>query len=107
MKARKYSGKYLLGNLLIYGYCGASYRRRTERGKVVWRCATRMEKGKSMCADSTTLNEELVKEVLGEVVCDNGSYDENIIGNEIAKVQIFDAFILLFCNDESQKKISF
>ena len=33
----KYNGKYILGNLLICGNCGASYRRRTERGKVVWR----------------------------------------------------------------------
>ncbi|SNS88232.1 Recombinase [Anaerovirgula multivorans] len=31
----KYNGKYLLGNLLVCGDCGASYRRRTERGKVV------------------------------------------------------------------------
>ena len=46
LKARKYNGKYLLGNLLICGYCGASYRKRTERGKVVWRCVIRMEKGK-------------------------------------------------------------
>ena len=27
----KYNGKYLLGNLLVCGDCGASYRRRTER----------------------------------------------------------------------------
>ncbi|WP_312699366.1 recombinase family protein [Sedimentibacter sp.] len=44
----KYSGKYFLGNLLVCGDCGASYRRRTERGKVVWRCATRIEKGKDI-----------------------------------------------------------
>ncbi|GAU76742.1 site-specific recombinase [Fusibacter sp. 3D3] len=30
----KYNGKYLLGNLLVCGDCGASYRRRTERGKL-------------------------------------------------------------------------
>lgn len=38
--------KYLLGNLLVCGDCSASYRRRTERGKVVWRCATRIKKAK-------------------------------------------------------------
>lgn len=37
----KYNGKYLLGNLLVCGYCGASYQRRIERGKVVWRCVQR------------------------------------------------------------------
>ncbi|HBC30063.1 MAG TPA: recombinase family protein, partial [Clostridiales bacterium] len=28
----RYNGKYILGNLLVCGDCGASYRRRTERG---------------------------------------------------------------------------
>lgn len=51
-KERKYNGKYLLGNLFICGYCGASYRRRTERSKEVWRCGTRMEKGKNLEFDS-------------------------------------------------------
>jgi site-specific DNA recombinase len=53
----KYNGKYILGNLLVCGDCGASYRRRTERGKVVWRCATRIEKGKEVCQHSPTLDE--------------------------------------------------
>ncbi len=53
----KYNGKYLLGNLLVCSDCGASYRRRTERGKVVWRCATRIEKGKEACPHSPTLDE--------------------------------------------------
>lgn len=35
----KFNSKYILGNLLICGDCGASYRRRTERGKVLWRCS--------------------------------------------------------------------
>ena len=57
----KYSGKYLLGNLLVCGYCGASYRRRTERGKVIWRCATRIEKGRSECSNSPSLEEEMLQ----------------------------------------------
>lgn len=39
----KFNSKYILGNLLVCEDCGASYRRRTERGKVLWRCATRIE----------------------------------------------------------------
>lgn len=31
----KFNSKYILGNLLVCGDCGASYRRRTERGKVL------------------------------------------------------------------------
>ncbi|WP_084389015.1 recombinase family protein [Fusibacter sp. 3D3] len=65
----KYNGKYLLGNLLVCGDCGASYRRRTERGKVVWRCATRIEKGKELCANSPTISEEWIKEQLTELIC--------------------------------------
>ena len=65
----KYNGKYLLGNLLICGDCGASYRRRTERDKVLWRCATRIEKGKEACPHSITLDEVWIQNILGEVGC--------------------------------------
>jgi len=65
----KYNGKYLLGNLLMCGDCGASYRRRTERGKVVWRCAARVEKGKDACPYSPTLDEEWVQDTLGVAIC--------------------------------------
>ena len=100
----KYNGKYLLGNLLVCGDCGASYRRRTEKGKVVWRCATRIEKGKEACPHSPTLDEAWVKDTLGEAVCQNGVYDEAIIRNKVDKVQVFDAFILICRMDRSQEK---
>lgn len=81
----KYNGKYLLGNLPECGDCGVSYRRRTERGKVVWRCATRIEKGKAECPDSPTLDEGWIHDVMGEVVYRNGIYDEDIIRKEVDK----------------------
>ena len=37
---------------------------------------------------------ERVKDVLSEAVCENGVYDEGIIGNEVDKVQIFDVLSL-------------
>ena len=58
LRTSKYNGKYLLGNLLMCSDCGSSYRRRTERGKVFWRCATRIENGKEACSESPTINEE-------------------------------------------------
>lgn len=103
----KYNGKYLLGNLLVCGDCGASYRRRTERGKVVWRCATRIEKGKETCPHSPTVDEGWVQGVLSEAICHKGIYDEGIIRNEVDKVQIFDTIILIFRNNGSQKKVLF
>lgn len=81
----KYNGKYLLGNLLVCGDCGASYRRRTERGKVVWRCATRIEKGKGKCPNSPTLDEEWIKKILGEMVCKGDIYDESVIKKELIR----------------------
>lgn len=106
-KARKYNDKYLLGNLLICGYCGASYRRRTERGKVVWRCAIRMEKGKDLCASSPTLNEDWIKEVLGDTICGNENYDEEMIRNRVEKIFIFNEYLELYCKNDDKASILF
>jgi site-specific DNA recombinase len=101
---RKYNGKYFLGNFLACGDCGASYRRRTERGKVVWRCATRVENGKEACSHSPTLDEGWIRDILCESICQNGIYDESIIRNKVDKIQVFDVFILICFNDGSQGK---
>ena len=69
----KYNGKYILGNLLVCGDFGTSYRRRTERGKVVWRCTTRIKKGKEACQHSPTLDEGWLQDALGEAVA--GSFE--------------------------------
>jgi len=62
---------------------------------VVWRCATRIEKGKEACPHSPTLDEGWIQGVLGKDVCHNGVYDEDLLRNEVAKVRIFDTFILI------------
>jgi len=103
----KYNGKYLLGNLLVCDDCGASYRRRTERGKVVWRCATRIEKGKEACPNSPTLNEEWIMKVLSETVCENDAYDESVIRNKVDRIQIFISYSIICYKNEEQAKLSF
>ena len=60
---RAYSGNSVFSSRLVCGDCGACYRKRTERDKVVWRCATRIEKGKEACSHSQTLDEEWVKKL--------------------------------------------
>lgn len=100
----KYNNKYILGNLLVCGDCGLPYRRRTERGKVVWRCATRIEKGRQTCPNSPTLDEGWILDILSEVACQNGPYDERIIKNEVDKIQVFDTFILILLNNGVQEK---
>nr|WP_278183727.1 recombinase family protein [Ruminiclostridium cellulolyticum] len=101
----KYNGKYFLGNLLVCGDCGASYRRRTERGKVVWRCATRIEKGREACTHSPTLNEGWVQNALTKDVCQNGVYDEGIIRNKVDEIKIFDSYSMVCYKNGGQVKI--
>jgi len=103
----KYNSKYMLGNLLVCGDCGASYRRRTERGKVVWRCATRIEKGREACLNSPTLDGSCIKYILGEAVCKNGIYDEGVVRNGVEKIQVFDTFILIIKNNGFHEERSF
>jgi site-specific DNA recombinase len=103
----KYNSKYILGNLLVCGNCGMPYRRRTERGKVVWRCATRIEKGRHVCSNSPTLYEGCVQGILAKYVCFNGIYDENIIRNEIDKIHVSDTFIVIFYKNGLKEKKSF
>jgi len=100
----KYNSKYILGNLLVCGDCGMPYRRRTERGRVVWRCATRIEKGRQTCFNSPTLDEGWIHDTLGEAVCQKGSYDEKIVRNEVGKIQVFDTFIFILLNNRVQEK---
>lgn len=57
----KYSGKYVLSEILSCGNCGSPYRRTTwtrpEGKKIVWRCINRLEHGKKFCKDAPTLEE--------------------------------------------------
>jgi len=102
---KKFNSKYILVNLLVCGDCGASYRRRTERGKILWRCATRIEKGKGKCALSPTLNEEWLKEKLSVLIC-NGTYDEGVVKNKVDRIEIYDGYILIKEYDGSSIKVS-
>ena len=85
--SRKYNPQNVLGNILECEACGASYRRRTERGKVVYRCATRIEKGRETCKESPTVREEEIKEELGQRIC-GGEYGEEIVRKKISRVQV-------------------
>jgi site-specific DNA recombinase len=92
----KYNSKYLLGNLLVCAHCGASFRRRTERGKVVWRCATRVEKGRDECNQSPTLKEEDVKKAIFKFIGIEGVFDEHKINEAIKSIEVKDLKDLKF-----------
>ena len=97
----RYSSKYLLSNLLVCGDCGGGFRRRTERGKIVWRCGTRMEKGKAECKNSPTLNDQYVRDMLGKVVC-NGEYDENVVKDRVKRIDVYKKQLII-CYAEKEK----
>ena len=64
----KYSGKYILSNLLFCGKCGTAYRRcvwsRKGYQRVVWRCISRLTYGTKYCKHSATIDEEVLKEAI-------------------------------------------
>lgn len=86
-KSRKYNPQNILGNILECEECGAAYRRRTERGKVVYRCATRIEKGREACKKSLTIEEGWIKMEIGKRVC-GGEYDEKVVREKIDRVLV-------------------
>ena len=65
----KYSGKYVLSEILICGECGSPYRRRTINShgekKIYWRCLNRIEHGTKYCKKSIGIEEK----VLHEAIC--------------------------------------
>lgn len=84
---KKYNAQDILANILVCGECGASFRRRTERGKIVYRCATRMEKGKAACDKSPTLEETWLKDESGKRVCE-GTYDERVVRERVDMAKV-------------------
>lgn len=86
-KNRKYNPQNTLGNILECEECGATFRRRTERGKVVYRCATRIEKGRKACKESPTIEEEWIKTEIGKKVC-GGEYDEEVVKEKVDRILV-------------------
>lgn len=61
-QAKLYRPKNILSGILICSECGSNYRRITRpSGERVWRCANRVEHGKSLCKISPTLKEQDIK----------------------------------------------
>ena len=70
-KPTRYHSQNVLSGLFVCGECGRSYRRITKHdGSIVWRCANRVEHGKTICKHSITLSEatmrQYLKKLLGE-----------------------------------------
>lgn len=86
-KSKKYNSQNILGKILVCKARSATYRRRTERGKVVYRCAARIEKGRDACKESPSIDEEWIKMELGKIVC-GGTYDEEVVRKKAESVLV-------------------
>lgn len=72
----KYSSKYALSELLIYGECHTPYRRCTwtttdGKKKIVWRCINRLDYGKKYCHHSPSVKESVLQSAIVQAVQNN------------------------------------
>ena len=78
----KYSGKYALSELLVCGECRTPYKRCTwaKNGKkrIVWRCVSRLEFGKTYCHNSPTLDEDRLHNAIVSVLNKYGAKRDDI-----------------------------
>ncbi len=85
-KTARYSSKNVLSGLLVCEKCGRNYRRITYTdGEIVWRCASRVERGKKICKYSPTIWERDVKEILIKYI---GNWDEEKIKMKIDRILV-------------------
>lgn len=43
--------------------------------------------------------------VLGEIVCENGSYDEEIVRNKVEKILILNEYLEMYCKNDGKISI--
>ncbi len=122
----KFSGKYALSSLLFCANCGAPYRRVTwnirGRKKIVWRCASRLDHGKTICKDSPSLEEtalhnaimkaireqfidtdaamEITAQSLARVLSPDANGDESPIHSRLRELKEQKAALVQKCLDE-------
>ena len=64
-KATRYNSQSVLSGLLVCAECNYNYRRISRpSGEMVWRCASRVEHGKTFCKHSPSIPEEKIKKVI-------------------------------------------
>lgn len=73
-KTVRYNSNDVLSGLLVCGECGKNYRRITRKdGKIVWRCADRVENGKQAVCQN---NHSVVECDIKRIICDYFETDQ-------------------------------
>ena len=87
-KATLYSSQSVLSGLLVCEECGSNYRRITRQsGKVVWRCANRVENGKRFCKNSPSVAEQEVKDTICAEL-NMSSFDDTTVKDAVERVTV-------------------
>lgn len=73
----------------------------------MWRCATRIEKGREACPYSTTLNEGWVQKILAKMVCESCVYNEDIVRDKVDRVHVHYDNLEVICKDGSKFRADF
>lgn len=87
IRHNQYSSKSIYSNLLVCSYCGAPYRRRTERGKIVYRCASRMDKGRKVCPNSVTLEKSNLSEIINHEIS-SSNYTKSDFFEKLKQIEV-------------------
>ena len=88
----KYSAKYALSELLVCGECGTPYKRctwsRNGKKRIVWRCVSRLEFGRSYCHSSPTLDEGKLHNAIVAALNQYGADRAKVIEDTLAIAEI-------------------
>lgn len=82
-KTARYNSENVLSGLLVCGECGKNFRRITcKDGKIVWRCADRVENGKqAVCQNLHTVSDVEVKKAICDFLETDQFDDEEVKRN--------------------------
>lgn len=80
---------YPFTHKMVCGCCGAYYRRKTTKTRVVWICATFNQKGKALCPQSKQLPEETLIALCNDVLS-LVEFNEQIFINKVSQIRILD-----------------
>ena len=88
-KTVRYNSTDVLSGLLVCGECGKNYRRITRKdGKIVWRCADRVENGKqAVCQNNHFILECQAK----RIICDYfeiDQFDASTVKDSVERIEI-------------------
>lgn len=63
-----------------------------------------MEKGKTECENSPTLNAQYIRNMLRKVIC-NGEYDENVVKDKVKRIDVYEKQLIICYAEKGRYQI--